>query len=138
MLRKTLDIILGKDLAQKVYGSVPTFNANQQYTRLEKQLIDQEAAIGARILGPVPAGRQRQFFCMDSHTWIWHETWRDERGKVRAQHVQYDVRHDGILKRVNGGSPRRVTGQELENFDAAVSRYYHEVASEVYGRAVAA
>ncbi|MCA9309468.1 hypothetical protein KC973_03755 [Candidatus Saccharibacteria bacterium] len=138
MLRKTLDIILGKDLAQKVYGTVPTFTANQQYNRLERQLIDHEAAIGARILGPTPAGRQRQFFCMDSHTWIWHETWRDEKGKAHAQHVQYDVRHDSILKRVNGGSPRRVTGQELRNFDYAVSRYYQEVASEVYGRTVTA
>lgn len=138
MLRKTLDMILGRDLAKKVYGTVPAFTANQQYSKLEKQLINHEAAIGARILGPAPDGRQRQFFCMDSHTWIWHETWRDEKGRVRTQHVQYDVRHDSILKRINGGSPRRVVGQELHNFDAAVSRYYHEVASEVYGRAVAA
>lgn len=137
MLRKVLNVILGKSVVDHIYGTMPQISPAHRYARVERDLIAKEAEVGAWVLGDVPAGHTRKFFCLDSHTWIWNEQWTDQTGKHRTSHVQYDVRSDGILKRVNGGSASRLTGQELVNFDTAVTRYYHEVATRVYGRTVA-
>ena len=39
----------------------------------ERQLIELESEIGRELFGPIPAGHQRDFFCLDAHTWVWHE-----------------------------------------------------------------
>lgn len=137
MLHKILELALGKQLADSLVGKLPTQSTQHAYAKAERNLIAKEAAVGAAVLGPVAAGRTRQFFCLDSHTWIWNEQWHDETGRLKSFHVQYDVRPNGILKRTNGGTPSLLTGQELVNFDKAVERYYHEVSAQVYGRAVA-
>lgn len=136
MLRKILNLALGEHLVDALVGKLPsTNNSNSHaYAKAERQLISQEAAIGAAVLGPVSTGRTRQFFCLDSHTWVWNEQWYDQAGKLQSFHVQYDVRPNGILKRLNGGTPSLVSGQELKNFDMAVERYYYAVSSQVYGR----
>ena len=135
MLRKTLDIVLGRQAADYLLGAMPQFGGNQ-YQKIEREMIAKEAVVGATVLGQAPAGHTRQFFCLDNHTWIWNEQWIDTHGKQRSHQVQYDVRPDVILKRINGGSPLKLGDQELINFDQAVSRYYHEVATKVYGRSV--
>lgn len=137
MLRKVLSIVLGPHLTDAIIGKLPSQTAMHLYAKAERELIAQEAAVGAMVLGPITAGRTRQFFCLDAHTWVWNEQWHDEQGKAQSFHVQYDVRPNGIVKRLNGGSPSLVSGQELVNFDQAVERYYYEVSARVYGRAVA-
>lgn len=137
MLRRTLDTILGRQVTDYLMGAIPQFNGTHHYSRIERDLISREASVGATVLGPIPAGHQRQFFCLDSYTWVWNEQWIDSEGKQRVYNVQYDVRPDGILKRVNGGSPSKLGPKELQNFDQAISRYYQEVSSKVYGRTVA-
>lgn len=137
MLRKALDIILGRQATDYLIGAIPQFNGVHHYSKIERDIIAREAEVGASVLGAIPAGHQRQFFCLDSYTWVWNEQWVDADGKQRIYNVQYDVRPDGILKRVNGGSPSKLSNQELQNFDQAITRYYHEVSSIVYGRTVA-
>ncbi|MBP9738709.1 hypothetical protein KBD20_03400 [Candidatus Saccharibacteria bacterium] len=137
VLRKVLNVILGKQITDSIYGGLPQFNGTHHYSRIERDYIAKEAEVGAWVLGDIPAGHTRKFFCLDTHTWVWHEQWTDQEGNVRTSHVQYDIRTDGILKRVNGGSSSKLSGQELINFDLAVTRYYHEVSSRVYGRTVA-
>lgn len=137
MLRKILNIALGPQLTNSLIGKVPKLPTGNQHKKLERDLIAREAEVGAWVLGDIPAGHSRSFFCLDTHTWIWNEQWHDQTGNVQTMHVQYDVRPDGILKRVNGGAPLRVDGQELRNFDHAVTQYYHHVSSKVYGRTVA-
>lgn len=140
MLRRTLDIILGRQVTDYLMGAIPQFSDAHQYkySKIERDIIAREAAVGASVLGPIPAGHQRQFFCLDSHTWIWNEQWISSEGKQCMYNVQYDVRPDGILKRVNNSSPIKLGDQELQNFDQAITRYYHEVSAKVYGRTVAA
>lgn len=137
MLRKTLDLVLGRQVTDYIMGAIPQFNGAHRYNKTERDMIAKEAQVGASVLGQVPAGHTRQFFCLDSHTWIWNEQWIDQSGKQRVLNVQYDVRPDGILKRVNGGSPSKLGQQELNNFDQAIQKYYHEVSKRVYGRSVA-
>lgn len=137
MLRKGLEIVIGAPLANQLLGHVPKPSVVNKRRKLERDLINQEAKIGAWVLGDIPEGHTRSFFCLDSHTWIWNEQWYDNDKKLHTMHIQYDVRSDGILKRINGGDPVRVTGQELLNFDRAVTQYYHHVSAQVYGRSVA-
>lgn len=138
VLRRTLDIIFGRQVTDYLMGAIPQVSGAHQYSKIERDIIAREAAVGASVLGPIPAGHQRQFFCLDSHTWIWNEQWINSEGKQCMYNVQYDVRPDGILKRVNNSSPIKLGDQELQNFDQAITRYYHEVSSKVYGRTVAA
>lgn len=137
MLRKVLNIAFGPQIAKSLLGHLPAVSPRVAALRAERDLIAKEALVGAWVLGDVPAGHTRSFFCLDTHTWVWNEQWHAEDGSLKTMHVQYDVRPDGILKRIDGGHPLRVTGDELRNFDTAVTQYYYQVSSQVYGRTVA-
>ena len=45
----------------------------QRAADAERNLIRYEAKVGGDLFGPIPAGHRRDFFCLDEHTWIWHE-----------------------------------------------------------------
>lgn len=110
----------------------------QQYRELvEREYIDREAQLGAEVFGPVPSGRERQFFCLDKHTWIWYESWKAKKGQPSSFTVRYEVRSDGVFKRINEGSLTKLSMDELEHFDTAVRKYYENVVTKVYGRKLA-
>jgi hypothetical protein len=88
-----------------------------------RALLHHLARKGGRIFGPVPDGTRREFFCLDEHTWVWHEEWTDEDGTPRAATTRYDVRPTGILKSQGANSYQRLTRVEEDNFRAAVKIY---------------
>jgi hypothetical protein len=88
-----------------------------------RNVLRYEAKLGGRLFGPVPAGHRREFFCLDKHTWIWHEEWTDSQGKHRAVTTRYDVRPNGILKSQGNQSYQRVAGDELRNLVQAAELY---------------
>ncbi len=97
-------------------------------------LIRREAAIGAELFGPIPAGHRREFFCLDESTWIWHEEWVDLDGKRQEITTRYEIRGNQVIK-AQGSQPYvTVTGQEADNLLEAVSLYYQRVMREVYNR----
>lgn len=98
---------------------------------MTKALIHHEAKIGGKIFGEVPAGTRREFFCLDKHTWVWHEEWT-EAGKHHVMTTRYDVRPDGVLKSQGGKSYRKLKGTEALNFHKAVELYYQQVTSEYH------
>ena len=55
---------------------VPRDDAQRSAT-IDRELIRREAAIGGTLFGSLPKGGQRQFFCLDEHSWIWYEEWKD-------------------------------------------------------------
>jgi hypothetical protein len=94
----------------------------------ERSLIRHEARLGGQLFGPLPKGRQRQFFCLDEHTWIWYEEWSTKQGR-RSVTTRYEVRPNGILK-VQGDQPyQRLTRQEADNFYRAVRLYGQRVSA---------
>ncbi len=102
-----------------------------------RDLIRQEAAIGAELFGEVPKGHARQFFCMDARTWVWHEGWQDPQTKrTIKQHVRYEVSEGRIIKSVNGGVSTQVSQEEAQNLVKAAVLYYEYVALNVYGKNV--
>jgi len=99
---------------------------------LYRALIRREAKIGGEIFGEVPVGTRREFFCLDEHTWIWHEEWVDESGKRQIRTTRYDVRPSGILKAQDGQSYQRINKAEAVRLSEAVSRYNYRIRTELY------
>jgi len=95
-------------------------------------LLRHEAQVGGRVFGEVPKGHKRDFFCLDTHTWIWHEEWFDNSGERHVVSTRYDVRPDSILKSQNGGHYQQVTVQEAFRLRDASKLYRDRVKREVY------
>ena len=97
-----------------------------------RNLIRLEATIGGQIFGDLPEGHRREFFCLDAHTWIWHEEWTDMLGKRNIRTTRYDVRPDGILKAQDGAGYQAVSAEETKNLIAAAKIYRQRVFKDLY------
>lgn len=95
---------------------------------IERKFLRRDAAIGGKLFGPVPKGVQRQFFCLDQHTWIWYESWI-ENGRRKSVTTYYEVRGDGVLKKQNGRY-QRLSRDEARNLYRSVKLYQQRVGSE--------
>lgn len=120
MVNKLLSVIFGQDEEKKQIG----------YYR---QLMRREAEMGGQVFGPIPAGRRREFFCLDKNTWIWHEEWTDEAGMRQSKTTRYDVRPTGILKAQENGSYHKISEQESNNLIEAAKIYSSRALTELYG-----
>lgn len=121
---------------QKLMGTVKKQREEQRDTDLYRNLIRHEAKIGGSVFGPIPAGHRREFFCLDRHTWVWHEEWRDTTGATRIRTTRYDVRPDGLLKSQNG-QYQRVSNSETIRFKQAVRLYVDRINREMYNGLIA-
>src|SRR5690606_2096123 len=100
--------------------------------KLFRDLMRHEARIGGELFGKVPANRRREFFCLDEHTWVWHEEWTDKNGEHRVMMTRYDVRPNGVLKSQHGSHYQQVSPQEARNLLKAAEIYVNRVKQEVY------
>lgn len=104
----------------------PRTDAATISANLEREYIRAEAKIGGQLFGPVPKGRERQFFCLDEHTWVWHEEWQSN-GKRQAITTRYEVRPNGVLKAQTGKPYQRLSDNEARNLYQAVGLYRQRV-----------
>jgi hypothetical protein len=130
ILKKVIKLITGDPQAATL--AMPK---NRPLKRLtERQLLQLESEIGAKLFGEVPEGHRREFFCFDAKTWIWYEEWKDlKTGKPQHSTTRYEVHENGILKVQEGARYSFIEGEELENLEAATAMYYERVMREVYG-----
>jgi hypothetical protein len=108
----------------------------QRRATMQRELIRQEAVEGSKLFGPIPKGHHRQFFCLDSHSWIWYEEWKDTAGQHQQVTTRYEVRPDGVLKTQNGSAYQRLSEQEAVNFYKAAKLYIKKSKAryqQVYG-----
>ncbi|MFZ1323777.1 MAG: hypothetical protein WAQ57_01290 [Candidatus Saccharimonadales bacterium] len=119
-------------LLKKILASNAAQRHADREAELYRALIRREAKIGGEIFGPVPAGTRREFFCLDEHTWIWHEEWLDVRGQRQIRTTRYDVRPSGILKAQDGQSYQRISKAEAVRLREAVHRYNDRIRKELY------
>src|SRR5690606_16782567 len=99
----------------------------QRKAELYRKLIQHEAKIGGQLFGAVPDGVRREFFCLDRHTWIWHEEWTDKNGQRQIKTTRYDVRPNGILKAQAGQPYQPVTLEEARNLRQAARLYKQRI-----------
>lgn len=97
-----------------------------------EDLMNAESELGKTIFGPIPFGRERAFFKNHGNTWIWHESWTDAGGMTQSTTITYDVRPDGVFKKVPGVDYQKLEGSELENFVNAARAYYGLVKNNLY------
>ena len=102
----------------------------ERQAQAKKALIHFEGKIGGQLFGQVSADRRREFFCLDRHTWVWHEEWNDAHGKRQVVTTRYDVRPQGIYKSQGHMQYQPLTVQELHNFKQAVRMYRTRVQGE--------
>ena len=133
VFKKAFELLIGTDSM-----SVPSFKRPQKIRPLrqltQRELIQLESEIGAKLFGPIPVGHRREFFNLDPITWIWHEEWTDHSGKRRTSTTRYEIHDNGILKAQEGARYNFLEGQELENLKIAMRIYYEEVARTIYKR----
>lgn len=93
-----------------------------------RELIRKEAVIGGKLFGPIPAGHKRDFFCLDQHTWVWHEEWVDRAGIRQSKTTHYSVRPSGVVKIQNGSNVyQSLSPTEARNFQQAVKLYVAQI-----------
>lgn len=103
----------------------------------EKSLMRREAVVGGQLFGDVPQGHQRQFVCLDKHSWVWHEQWIDPRSKrEESMTTRYEIRPTGILKAQSEQPYHFVETEEQHNLLEAIKVYHSQVLKRVYGRTV--
>lgn len=105
------------------------FPRDDKQGKLERELLRLESEIGGELFGPVPKGHRREFFCLDRHTWIWHEEWM-ENGKRRVITTRYEVRPGGVLKIQDGQVYQRLSEPEARNLYWAIDMYGQRVDAE--------
>lgn len=111
---------------------LPNFKQKQEQRRAEmyRALIHHEAKIGGELFGPIPKGNRREFFCLDRHTWVWHEEWTDAHGQRQFMMTRYDIRPGGVVKSQGNSSYQALTREELKNFYIAVRLYSQKIGAE--------
>ncbi len=110
-------------------ASISSLLNKQNKTDYEQDLIRYEAKIGGQIFGKISNNRTRQFFCLDEHTWIWHEEWLDEYGQKQSTTTRYVVRPREIIKSQNGAAYVKLSDSEKNNLAKAVKIYYRKITS---------
>ena len=102
-------------------------DAGQRQALLQRKLMRREAEIGGKLFGPVPKGHNRQFFCLDERTWVWHEEWVDRSGQKKAATTRYELTQTGLLKVQDGGVYQRLSRDEAKNLYNALHLYKQKV-----------
>lgn len=120
MLKKLLSTVIN-----------PNQRQDDRKAELYRNLIRHEARIGGEIFGAPTPGHRREFFCLDEHTWVWHEEWTDNNGQPQIQTTRYDVRPNGILK-AQGGRYQPVSEAEAFRLYEAAQTYQNRVRTEMY------
>lgn len=118
-------------LGNLLFGSAKVRKEEQRRADLRRAILHYEGRLGGELFGPVPKGVRREFFCLDEHTWIWHEEWDGEHGKRQVLTTRYDVRPSGVVKSQGGNVYQALSEQEADNFYAAVLLYRKRVGSEL-------
>lgn len=110
MLRKLLSVLMPA-------------NPQTRAAQIRRDLIRGAARMGGTLFGPIPDGTRREFFCLDRHTWVWHEEWTDANNMRHACTTRYDIRPHGVFKAQDGMPYQPLTDEELRRLYDAVYQY---------------
>ena len=97
--------------------------ARDRRKEAERQLINAESALGRTVFGHVMEGYHREFFCLKRNVWIWYEN---------GTTMRYEVRENGVFKKVNDGEFHKISGEELTHFRAATKAYLELLKANLY------
>ena len=116
----------------KILNNTKVQRQDSKKADLYRSLMRREAKIGGAIFGETPKGVRREFFCLDERTWIWHEEWTDESGKLHVKTTRYDIRPDGILKAQGDRNYQHVSLEEANRLLEATKVYENRIRTQLY------
>lgn len=133
LFKKALALVVGDTQAADASFTMPKKHLFRKFT--ERELLQLESEIGAKLFGEIPAGSRREFFCLDKDTWIWYEEGKDPvTGQPTEATTRYEIHDNGILKVQEGARYSFLEGAELDNLVVATQLYYERVARGIYHR----
>jgi hypothetical protein len=110
MLRKLLSILIPAD-------------QHARDAQISRNFIRDSAKMGGKLFGSIPEGSRREFFCLDEHTWVWHEEWTDANNIRHTRTTRYDIRPHGIFKAQDGMPYQPLTYDETYRLYMAAYQY---------------
>lgn len=119
-------------MIKKLFKTIGLPNEAERLAKLRNSFLKSEAKVGGKLFGPLPKGHRREFFCLDEHTWVWHEEWLDSNGHRQILTTRYDIRSNGILKAQGNQPYRYATTEEALNLYEAAKLYKQRVKQEIY------
>ena len=92
--------------------------------------------MGGQLFGRLPKDGQREFFCLDAKTWVWHEAWIDQATRTHHQAtLRYDIRTSFVYKKQDNASDWQPVGAvEKARLEAAIELYRSRVLGKLYPR----
>ena len=66
------------------------------------------------------------------NVWIWYEKWTDAAGTPQDVTIRYEIRPNGVYKKLVDKNYEKIEGDELNNFVNAVRSYYKLVKDKLY------
>ena len=117
---------------KQLFKSFTEQRHRQHFVEAYRKLIHREAFMGGHLFGKLPPTVRREFFCLDEHTWVWHEEWTDQNSQRHIMTTRYDVRPTGILKSQNNSHYQRVTPEETSRLLQAARLYLDKARREIY------
>ncbi|MFA5003711.1 MAG: hypothetical protein WC498_00315 [Candidatus Saccharimonadales bacterium] len=117
MLKKLLSVIMP--------------SPEERRAEIYRNIIRHFAKVGGQLFGPLPEDRRREFFCLDEHTWVWHEEWTDKNSIRRNVTTRYDIRPNGILKAQDGQPYRPLSAEEARRLHTAAHMYQQQVHAQL-------
>jgi hypothetical protein len=96
---------------------------------IRRNFIRDSARMGGSLFGEIPKGNRREFFCLDRHTWVWHEEWTDANNIRHNRTTRYDIRPHGIFKAQDGMPYQPLTYEEAYRLYMAAEQYQNNLHS---------
>lgn len=121
-----------KRVLKHIQTQVSVKQAAQKEYELHQKLLRHEAKIGGKLFGAIPRNHRRDFFCLDRHTWIWHEESVNTQGERVVTTTRYNIQPNKVLKSQNNSHYQPVSFKELENLYHATQEYKKRVHDEIY------
>ena len=110
-------------LLNKLFGVIAPADPRAKFEHTRRNFLHDCARMGGTLFGPVQKGGRREFFCLDEHTWVWHEEWTDAKRVHHARTTRYDIRPHGIFKAQDGAPYQPLTPEEAHRLYAAMRQY---------------
>jgi hypothetical protein len=108
---------------QKLLSIIVPTDPQVHRASIHRNILRDMARMGGTLFGPVPEGTRREFFCLDAHTWVWHEEWTDQNKVHRVRTTRYDVRPHGVFKAQDGQPYQPLTPEETQRLYMAAWHY---------------
>lgn len=112
---------------KKLLNIITPADPKARAAEMHRAILRDAARMGGTLFGPIPRGAHREFFCLDEHTWVWHEEWADAKGTRRTRTTRYDVRPHGIFKAQDGMPYQPIKAEEARRLYLAAYQYHQNM-----------